>query len=99
LALCSDPDRARARIFANAAKTTFRNYSLVVDLPWNPRDFLREQYGHLPKVPELGEVITLSGAAENIYAATSETYVRRMWPKYGPVVLAVFQNALDSSND
>jgi hypothetical protein len=75
------------------------NYKLAIDLPWMPKRFLYEQYNHLPEFPKLGSVITLCGAAEKVYAATSETYIRRTWPRYGPLVLAMLQEALDSSKD
>lgn len=71
-----------------------RSFAIIV--PWLPRQFLQEQYGHLPNVPNLGSVITLSGAEDNVYAATAETYIRRTWPRYGPLILATVQNALDS---
>jgi hypothetical protein len=72
-------------------------YSLSIDLPWSPRSFLREQYKHLPEIPDLGSVITLSGATGHVYAATAETYIRTTWPRYGTFVLCAVQNALKSS--
>lgn len=75
------------------------NLNFSLDLPWKPRDFLREQYGHLPRLPDLGSVITLTGATGHTYAATSETYIRKTWPRYGPLVLQVLQDALDCQQD
>jgi hypothetical protein len=95
----------RTRIAKELASFTMQlnrplaNYSLAIDLPWMPKRFLYEQYNHLPEIPELGSVITLSGAADKVYAATSETYIRRTWPRYGPLVLAMLQEALASSED
>jgi hypothetical protein len=95
----------RTRIVKELASFTVQsnrplaNYSLAIDLPWMPRRFLNEQYNHLPRIPELGSVITLSGAAENVYAATAEAYIRRTWPRYGPLVLAMLQEALVSSEN
>jgi hypothetical protein len=80
----------RTRIAKELASFTMQsnrplaNYSLAIDLPWIPKRFLYDQYNHLPEIPELGSVITLSEAAENVYAATSETYICRTWPRYGP---------------
>jgi hypothetical protein len=74
-------------------------YSLALDLPWCPRSFLREQYGHLPAIPNLGSVITLSGATGHVYAATAEDYIRTTWPRYGQLVLCVVQDAIDSRKD
>jgi hypothetical protein len=95
----------RTRIVKELASFTMQsnrppaNYSLAIDLPWMPRRFLNEQYNHLQGIPELGSVITLSGATENVYAATAEAYIRRTWPRYGPLVLAMLQEALVSSED
>lgn len=74
-------------------------FNLALDLPWKPRDFLREQYGHLPKIPNLGSVITLSGNEGHTYAATAETYIRTTWPRYGHLVLRTLQSALDYRAD
>jgi phytoene dehydrogenase-like protein len=77
----------------------FRAYSLAINLPWSPRSFLREQYGHLPVIPKLGSVITLSGPTGHVYAATAEDYIRTTWPRYGRLVLSVVQDAIDSHRD
>jgi hypothetical protein len=76
-----------------------RAYSLAINLPWSPRSFLREQYGHLPVIPKLGSVITLSGPTGHVYAATTEDYIRTTWPRYGELVLCVVQDAIDSRKD
>jgi hypothetical protein len=85
--------------FTMQSNRPLANYSLAIDLPWMTKRFLYEQYNHLPEIPELGSVITPSGAADKVYAATSETYIRRTWPRYGPLVLAMLQEALASSED
>jgi hypothetical protein len=85
--------------FTMQSNRPLANYSLAIDLPWMTKRFLYEQYNHLPEIPELGSVITPSGAADKVYAATSETYIRRTWPRYGPLVLAMLQEGLASSED
>jgi hypothetical protein len=71
-------------------------YTLAIDLPWAPKHFLSGQYMHLPEIPNLGSVITLSGAIRHIYATTVETYIGTTWPRYGPLILHAIQHALDS---
>lgn len=79
--------------------SSLRAHSLAIDLPWSPRTFMREQYGHLPVIPKLGSVITLSGATGHVYAATAEDYIHTTWPRYGQLVLGAVQHALGCQKD
>lgn len=74
-------------------------YSMSIVLPWQPRNFLREQYSHLQGRPLLASVITLCGSAENAYASTCEAYVRSLWPEVGPRILELLQQVIESNQE
>lgn len=71
-------------------------YRINIEVPWQPRCFLHQQYGHLPIHALLGSVITLSGSEQNAYAATCQDYVQWLWPRVGSQFIHLIQAAADS---
>lgn len=94
--------RIRKTILESLHTCTVRpteSYTMSVQVHWQPREFLRQQYGHLPTHPLLGSVITLSGSGDEAYASTCQAYVQNMWPRSGPRVIDLIQAAVDSGSD
>ena len=73
------------------------NRSMSLCLPWQPRDFMHQQYGNADVVALLGNVITISGSHDNAFASTCEAYILQTWPKYGPFVLESIERAIAST--
>jgi len=70
--------------------------SMSLCLPWQPRDFMHQQYGNPCFVASLGNVITISGSHDNAFASTCEAYILQTWPKHGPFVLDLIERAIGS---
>lgn len=68
--------------------------TIQLRLDWDPRQFLREQYGHLPAKASLVDVIVLSGSNGDACADTCGAYVRRVWPMSGQDLLMTLQKAI-----
>ncbi|KAM0721977.1 hypothetical protein Q7P37_002903 [Cladosporium fusiforme] len=76
-----------------------RLYLMTVQVPWKPKKFLDQQYGHLPDRALLGSVITLSGSGQDVYATTCQSYIESMWPHSGPRILSLLQALVDSTHE
>jgi hypothetical protein len=70
--------------------------SMSLCLPWQPREFMHEQYGNPETVARLGDVITISGSPDNAFASTCEAYILQTWPKHGQFVLESVKRAISS---
>jgi hypothetical protein len=70
--------------------------SMSLCLPWQPREFMHEQYGDSETVTRLGDVITISGSTDNAFASTCEAYILQTWPKHGPFILESVERAINS---
>jgi hypothetical protein len=73
------------------------NRSMSLCLPWQPREFMHQQYENPDVVVLLGDVITISGSSVNAFASTCETYILQTWPKHGPFVLELVERAIKST--
>ena len=73
------------------------NRSMSLRLPWQPREFMHQQYENPGVVVLLGDVITISGSSVNAFASTCETYILQTWPKHGPFVLKLVEQAISST--
>ena len=73
------------------------NRSMSLCLPWQPRDFMHQQYGNADVVALLGNVITISGSHDNAFASTCEAYILQTWPKHGLFVLESIERAIHST--
>lgn len=72
--------------------------TIQLRLDWDPRQFLREQYGHLPAKASLVDVIVLSGSTGDACADTCGAYVRRVWPMSGQDLLMTLQKAINAED-
>jgi len=70
------------------------SFSMSLCLPWQPREFMHEQYGDSGCIVLLGDVITISGSTNNAFASTCEAYVLQTWPKHGAFVLGSIERAI-----
>ena len=70
------------------------SFSMSLCLPWQPREFMHEQYGDSRCIVLLGDVITISGSTYNAFASTCEAYVLQTWPKHGAFVLGSIERAI-----
>jgi hypothetical protein len=73
------------------------SFSMSLWLPWQPREFMHQQYENPNVVVLLGDVITISGSHDNAFASTCETYILQTWPKHGPFVLELVERAIKST--
>lgn len=73
------------------------NRSMSLCLPWQPREFMRQQFENPDVVVLLGDVITISGSSVNAFASTCEIYILQTWPKHGPFVLGLVELAIRST--
>jgi hypothetical protein len=73
------------------------SFSMSLCLPWQPREFMHEQYGDWGLTALLDDVITISGSTDNAFASTCEAYVLRTWPEHGPFVLGSIERAVHST--
>jgi hypothetical protein len=73
------------------------NRSMSLCLPWQPREFMHQQYENPDVVVLLGDAITISGSSVNAFASTCETYILQTWPKHGPFVLGLIERAISST--
>jgi len=72
-------------------------HSMTIWLPWQPANFLQQQYAHLQDPPTLGSVITISGEVDDAYATSCEEYISQIWPQCGPTILTSLQRTVTSS--
>lgn len=70
---------------------------MSLSLPWQPKEFMHQQYGNTDVVARLGDVITISGSLDNAFASTCEAYILRTWPRHGPFVLESIESAISSA--
>jgi hypothetical protein len=73
------------------------NRSMSLCLPWQPREFMHQQYDNPDVVVLLGDVITISGSHDNAFASTCEMYILQTWPRHGPFVLKLVEQAISST--
>lgn len=99
-------DAARTRIrqtILNSLHLCVRDskgrYKLSIKAPWQPRQFFRQQYGHLSIPPLFRSVITLSGSDQDAYAATCQGYAQWLWPSFGSRIISLIQSAVDSTSN
>ena len=79
-------------------KNPWKSYKEVpsncaVSMDWDVIGYLHHQYGGFNT--RLGSVITLTGSEIAAYAVTCGEYVKKQWPRHGPFVLSVLQQAID----
>ena len=65
-------------------------YEASFCVQWNPRKFMKNQFGedHV----QLGKVLTITGSEHCAQATTCENYVRYTWPYLGSFLLQIVQD-------
>jgi hypothetical protein len=95
-----DGDNVHHRIIKSLTARPNRigtNRSMSLRLPWQPREFMHQQYENPDVVVLLGDVITISGSSVDAFASTCGTYILQTWPKHGPFVLGLIERAIRST--
>jgi hypothetical protein len=72
--------------------TQAADVALHLTLPWNPTNFLQEQFPTVVRLPSLGSVIIICGSSSDPYATTCSEYILQTWPIYGRQALVMAQN-------
>lgn len=67
----------------------------ILDVQWDMKQFIAEQFGDKHGKICIGSLITLTGSAQWAQASTVRDYLNRHWPTTGPLLLKALQNALD----
>ncbi|OQO11527.1 hypothetical protein B0A48_03254 [Cryoendolithus antarcticus] len=75
-----------------------RIMQVTLRLPWNPLQFLHEQYG-TPSQAKLVDAICLVGLPHIAFATTCLNYAQRLWPEFGPEVLRCLDDLCIQARD
>lgn len=74
-----------------SAKRSVEIFSLTFHIPWDPKQFVKDQNYQEKPEDAICDAITLTGTAKNAQALTTAQYLEQTWPTTGQQILQLIR--------